>query len=94
VLLPERKQVFREEEGGVARRDVIAHLETIENGMPIDRPIVVYDRDFGQSDVDLSDYTVAPDGRILLIETSERGAKATHVNVMLNWYEPLLKSTK
>ncbi|HTL31022.1 MAG TPA: protein kinase [Tepidisphaeraceae bacterium] len=65
-----------------------------ENGMPIDRPTVLYDRDFGQSDVDLGDYTVAPDGRLLLIEPSERGPKATQVNVMLNWYEPLLKSAK
>ena len=51
--------------------------------------MLVYDKEFGQSDFDLADYTVAPDGRIILIEPSERGPKVDHINVILNWHRLL-----
>jgi hypothetical protein len=49
------------------------------------RPAVVSRRRFGQSDADLSDYAVAPDGRLLVVEPLERATAATHIAVVLNW---------
>ena len=49
------------------------------------RPTLEYDRKFGQSDFDLPDYTVAPDGRLLLVESSERAPTASQITVLLNW---------
>jgi Tol biopolymer transport system component len=49
------------------------------------RPTLEYDHKFGQSDFDLPDYTVAPDGRLLLVEPSERAPTASEIKVLLNW---------
>jgi Tol biopolymer transport system component len=83
---PDGKSIYYRQSGALYRLTI-----SLENGMPTDRPTLVYDRDFGQSDFDFCDYEIAPDGRILLIEPSERGPKVTQVNVMLNWYAPLMK---
>ena len=53
------------------------------------RPAIVSHRQFGQSDSDLGDYAVAPDGRLLVVEPSERGPMATQVTVVLNWQQLL-----
>lgn len=53
------------------------------------RPRRIYRPRFGQSDVDLPDYTVAPDGRLLVVEPTERGPRVSHINYVLNWYELL-----
>ena len=47
---------------------------------------VVQRGNFGQSDVDLSDFTVAPDGRILVIEPSQDGPGLSNLRVVLNWW--------
>jgi eukaryotic-like serine/threonine-protein kinase len=52
-------------------------------------PEVVHNRDFGQSDSQLGDYTVGPDGRILIIEPSEQGPRAKNLHVLLHWYNAL-----
>jgi hypothetical protein len=49
------------------------------------RPTLEYDHKFGQGNFDLPDYTVAPDGRLLLVEPSERAPTAPQINVLLNW---------
>lgn len=53
------------------------------------RPMLVLNRDFGQSDLDSADYTVMSDGRLLLIEPSEREAKVEQIRVILNWHRLL-----
>jgi Tol biopolymer transport system component/tRNA A-37 threonylcarbamoyl transferase component Bud32 len=52
-------------------------------------PIVVYDRPFGQSDPIARDYAIAPDGRPLIVEPSERRPTASHLRVITNWYRLL-----
>jgi eukaryotic-like serine/threonine-protein kinase len=63
----------------------------LESGSTAGRPSIECDRDFGQSDFELSDYTIAPDGRTLLVEPSERGPRVSAVHVLLNWYVRLAK---
>ena len=53
------------------------------------RPALVCRLPFGQSDADFSDYTVAPDGRVLIVEPSERAPSVSHVTVVLNWHRLL-----
>ncbi|HZN64475.1 MAG TPA: protein kinase [Tepidisphaeraceae bacterium] len=53
------------------------------------RPALVFRKQFGQSDSDLSDYAVAPDGRLLVVEPSERGPTVSQVTVVLNWHRLL-----
>ena len=53
------------------------------------RPAIISRRHFGQSDSDLADYAVAPDGRLLVVEPSERRPTATQVTVVLNWHQLL-----
>jgi hypothetical protein len=59
------------------------------DGSVIGRPSLVYEKRFGQSDFDLPDYTIAPDGRILLIEPSERGPTVDRIEVIANWQQIL-----
>jgi hypothetical protein len=59
------------------------------DGSTSDRPKQVYGRNFGQSDANLIDYEVAPDGRLLIIEPSERGPKVSEVRMVLNWHRLL-----
>jgi hypothetical protein len=51
------------------------------------RPQLVYDKPFGQGTYDAPDYTVCPDGRLLLVEPSERGPKVDQIHILLNWYD-------
>jgi serine/threonine protein kinase/Tol biopolymer transport system component len=57
------------------------------DGTPAGRASVVYASRFGQADYEMTDYTVAPDGRIMLIELSDKGPKVSSLNVVLNWHE-------
>lgn len=58
-------------------------------GVPVSAPRPVWRGVFGQTDPDLTDYAVAPDGRILLVEPSERGHAVEHLDVVLNWHNLL-----
>lgn len=62
---------------------------SLEDGSVTGPPEVVYDRDFGQSDFQLGDYAVAPDGRILVVEPSESGPRVSNLHVVLHWYNAL-----
>ena len=50
---------------------------------------LIYSKRFGQSNFDLPDYTVHPDGRLLLVDRSERSPKLSKVEFILNWYNLL-----
>ncbi|WP_437680285.1 protein kinase domain-containing protein [Sorangium sp. So ce131] len=56
---------------------------------PVGPPTLVYDKPFGQADVDLRSYTVAPDGRILIIGPPPQRTQVTHLRAMLGWYSRL-----
>ncbi|AUX41289.1 uncharacterized protein SOCE26_026990 [Sorangium cellulosum] len=56
---------------------------------PVGPPALVYDRPFGQADVDMRSYTVAPDGRILIIGPPPQRTQVTHMRVMLGWHNRL-----
>ncbi|WP_437284126.1 protein kinase domain-containing protein [Sorangium sp. So ce406] len=56
---------------------------------PVGPPVVIHDRPFGQADPDLQSYTVAPDGRILLVAPSPPRTQVTHMRVMLGWDQRL-----
>ncbi len=60
-----------------------------DTGAPAARPAVVYDKPFGQCDFELNDYTIDPQGRLLIVEPSERGPKVHQINVVLNWWQAL-----
>jgi dipeptidyl aminopeptidase/acylaminoacyl peptidase/predicted Ser/Thr protein kinase len=53
------------------------------------RPVLVYRGEFGQCAADLSDYAVAPDGRLLIVEPAEDGPTVSQVVVLLNWHQLL-----
>jgi Tol biopolymer transport system component len=53
------------------------------------RPVLVFRDEFGQSNADLSDYAVAPDGRLLIVEPADDGPTASQVVVVLNWHRLL-----
>ncbi|MEZ6190723.1 MAG: protein kinase [Phycisphaerales bacterium] len=57
----------------------------MENGSVAGQPTVVYDRDFGQSDFDMPDYTTAPDGRILIVRPANAGPLIDSLCVITNW---------
>jgi Tol biopolymer transport system component len=48
-------------------------------------PAVVYSKPFGQSDPIAREYVVAPDGRPLVVEPSERRPTVSHLRVITNW---------
>jgi len=50
------------------------------------RPALVCRRPFGQSHANLADYAVAPDGRLLVVEPSDRGPTVSRFTVVLNWH--------
>jgi Tol biopolymer transport system component len=56
-----------------------------EDGQITGPATVVYHERFGQSDEDLLDYAVAPDGRLLLVAPSEKPTSVQHIVVLLNW---------
>jgi len=53
------------------------------------KPIVVYDKPFGQSDPIARNYAIAPDGRPLIVEPSERRPTVSNLRVITNWYQLL-----
>jgi Tol biopolymer transport system component len=53
------------------------------------QPAVVYDKPFGQSDPIAREYTIASDGRPVIIEPSERRPTVSHLQVITNWYRLL-----
>jgi hypothetical protein len=73
------------------RTPVGIHMIQIDpaDGSTVDRPKLVYGKPFGQSDTNLIDYDVAADGRMLIVERSERAPKATEIQIILNWYQLL-----
>ncbi|WP_437751776.1 protein kinase domain-containing protein [Sorangium sp. So ce1389] len=56
---------------------------------PVGPPVVIHDRPFGQADPDLQSYTVAPDGKILLVAPAPPRTQVTHMRVMLGWDQRL-----
>jgi len=64
------------------------HAVTVDlaDGSVIARPPPIYAGVFGQTAFDMPDYTAHPDGRLLLIEQSERGPSVSQINVILNWH--------
>lgn len=60
-----------------------------DTAAPRAAPAVAWEGNFGQSDNDMTDYTVAPDGRLLLVEPSEQGPQIGHMRVIVNWHELL-----
>ena len=52
-------------------------------------PKIVYDKPFGQSDPIATNYAIAPDGRVMIVEPSERRPTVTHLNVITDWYRLL-----
>jgi serine/threonine-protein kinase len=53
------------------------------------KPTVVYNKPFGQSDPIARDYAIAPDGRPLIVEPSERRPTVSHLRVITNWHRLL-----
>ena len=58
-------------------------------GTAAGQPNVVYDKPFGQSDPIAREYTIAVDGRPLIVEPSERRPTVSHMQVVTNWYRLL-----
>ena len=58
-------------------------------GTVTNKPIVVFDKPFGQSDPIARDYAIAPDGRPLIVEPSERRPTVSHLCVITNWHRLL-----
>jgi Tol biopolymer transport system component len=54
-------------------------------------PEVIYDKPFGQSDSIARNMTVAPDGRPVIVEPSERRPKVSNLQVIINWWTLLPK---
>jgi hypothetical protein len=49
----------------------------------------VYAKPFGQSDPLGNNFTVAPDGCVVVVEPSERRPSVTHLRAITRWYELL-----
>ncbi|WP_437874460.1 protein kinase domain-containing protein [Sorangium sp. So ce513] len=60
-----------------------------QDARPVGPPFVIYDKPFGQADPDLQSYTVAPDGRLLLVVPAPPRTQVTHLRVLLAWHQRL-----
>lgn len=60
-----------------------------ETGYVTGPPTVAYGKPFGQSDPLARDYTIAADGRVLLIEPSERRPVVRQIRFITNWFAML-----
>jgi Tol biopolymer transport system component len=80
---PDGKQIYF-----IAPQGLVA-VEISPSGAVTGKPKVVYDKPFGQSDPLGRDYTIAPDGRPLIIEPSERRPTVSHLQVITNWWKLL-----
>jgi hypothetical protein len=78
---PDGKSIYYRGRGGLFSIPV-----SPTDGSAAGTATLVYGKRFGQSDYELPDYTVAPDGRLLIVEGSERGPKVNEVTVVTNWY--------
>jgi len=58
-------------------------------GTVTNKPTLVYGKPFGQSDPIARDYAIAPDGRPLIVEPSERRPTVSSLRVITNWYRLL-----
>ena len=58
-------------------------------GTVTNKPGVVFDKLFGQSDPIARDYAIGPDGRPLIVEPSERRPTVSHLRVITNWHRLL-----
>jgi Tol biopolymer transport system component len=67
----------------------LVSVSVSSGGTVTGKPAVVYDKPFGQSDPIARDYAVAADGRILIVEPSERRPTVSHLQVIANWYRLL-----
>ncbi|HLL90852.1 MAG TPA: hypothetical protein VK324_16240, partial [Tepidisphaeraceae bacterium] len=81
---PDGKQVYYR-----ARGKLYATTIDPATGGVVYRGRLVYDRPFGQSSFEMPDYTVHPDGRLLLVEPTPAGPGVAQVNVIVNWHELL-----
>ncbi len=76
---PDGQLLYYRGRGGLVKVDVGT------DGAIMSQPTVVYDKPFGQSDIVARDYTLAPDGRPLIVEPSEQRVTVDHLNVIVNW---------
>lgn len=60
-------------------------------GAMVGRPVVIYDKPFGQSDPLARNLAIAPDGRVLIVEPSDQRPAVTHIKVLTKWYDLLPK---
>ena len=67
----------------------LVSVSIASGGTVTDKPTVVYNKPFGQSDPIARDYAIAPDGRPLIVEPSERRPTVSHLRVITNWYRLL-----
>ena len=67
----------------------LVSVSIASGGTVTDRPTVVYNKPFGQSDPIARNYAIAPDGRPLIVEPSERRPTVSNIRVITNWYRLL-----
>lgn len=67
----------------------LVRVSIASGGTVTDKPTVVYDKPFGQSDPIARNYAIAPDGRPVIVEPSERRPTVSHLRVITNWYRLL-----
>ena len=82
IYSPDGKSLYYRSPSGTLMRFSLG-----DNGMPSDKASVHYARPFGQSDPLARDFTVAPDGRVLVVEASERRVQTTHIRAVTRWYD-------
>jgi len=56
-----------------------------EEGKATGTPRLIHEGRFGQSDLDMRNYAVMPDGRVLLIEPADDGHKVKRIEVVVHW---------
>ncbi|MEZ0268261.1 MAG: hypothetical protein ACAI43_26340, partial [Phycisphaerae bacterium] len=67
----------------------LTSVKVTPGGAVAGQPQIVYDKPFGQSDPIAREYAVATDGRILIVEPSERRPTVSHIKVITNWHRLL-----
>lgn len=67
----------------------LMNVDVSKDGVVTGKPRVVYNKPFGQSDPIAKEYTIAADGRPLIVEASERRPSVSHLEVIVNWHRLL-----
>jgi serine/threonine protein kinase/Tol biopolymer transport system component len=67
----------------------LSSVSITSGGTVTSKATIVYDKPFGQSDPIARNYAIAPDGRPLIVEPSERRPTVSHLCVITNWYSLL-----